>query len=79
MSNSVNSEQIKTLRDKTGAGIMDCKKALLETEGDIESAVDWLRKKGISENAGASFTSCAVSFSRDFSTSSPARIFSAKW
>ena len=47
MSNSVNSEQIKTLRDKTGAGIMDCKKALLETEGDIELAVDWLRKKGI--------------------------------
>src|SRR3954466_14668033 len=37
---------VKDLRDKTGAGMMDCKKALTETEGDIETAVDWLRKKG---------------------------------
>ncbi|NKB57052.1 MAG: elongation factor Ts [Alphaproteobacteria bacterium] len=39
---------VKSLRDKTGAGMMDCKKALTETEGDIETAVDWLRKKGLS-------------------------------
>jgi len=39
---------VKSLRDKTGAGMMDCKKALTETEGDIEEAVDWLRKKGLS-------------------------------
>lgn len=39
---------VKTLRDKTGAGMMDCKKALTETDGDVEEAVDWLRKKGLS-------------------------------
>ncbi|HEY8351677.1 MAG TPA: translation elongation factor Ts [Sphingomonadales bacterium] len=38
---------VKELREKTGAGMMDCKKALAETGGDIEAAVDWLRKKGI--------------------------------
>jgi elongation factor Ts len=38
---------VKELRDKTGAGMMDCKKALAETNGDIEAAVDWLRAKGI--------------------------------
>jgi elongation factor Ts len=41
-------EQIKTLREKTGAGIMDCKKALMETNGDIEKAIEYLRKKGAS-------------------------------
>lgn len=39
---------IKNLRDKTGAGILDCKKALSETNNNIEEAVDWLRKKGLS-------------------------------
>ncbi len=38
---------VKELREKTGAGMMDCKKALTETGGDIETSVDWLRKKGI--------------------------------
>jgi elongation factor Ts len=42
---------VKDLRDKTGAGMMDCKKALTETDGDIESAVDWLRKKGLAAAA----------------------------
>ncbi len=42
---------VKDLRDKTGAGMMDCKKALTETEGDIETAVDWLRKKGLAAAA----------------------------
>lgn len=42
---------VKQLRDKTGAGMMDCKKALAETEGDLEAAVDWLRKKGLSQAA----------------------------
>ena len=44
----ITSEKIKNLRIKTGAGMMDCKKALEETKGEIDSAVDWLRKKGIS-------------------------------
>ena len=43
----ITSEKIKNLRLKTGAGMMDCKKALQEVDGDIDSAVDWLRKKGI--------------------------------
>jgi elongation factor Ts len=42
---------VKELREKTGAGMMDCKKALTETEGKIEEAVDWLRKKGLSAAA----------------------------
>ena len=42
---------VKDLRDKTGAGMMDCKKALTETDGDIEVAVDWLRKKGLAAAA----------------------------
>src|ERR1044072_5529341 len=42
---------VKELRDKTGAGMMDCKRALNEAGGDMEAAVDWLRKKGISAAA----------------------------
>ncbi len=44
---SVSAADVKKLRDKTGAGMMDCKKALVETEGDMEKAVEYLRKKGI--------------------------------
>ncbi|WP_321391496.1 translation elongation factor Ts [Emcibacter sp.] len=40
---------VKELRDKTGAGMMDCKKALAENDGDLESSVDWLRQKGIAK------------------------------
>ena len=42
---------VKELRDKTGAGMMDCKRALGDTAGDIEAAVDWLRKKGLAAAA----------------------------
>ena len=42
---------VKDLREKTGAGMMDCKNALTETEGDIEAAIDWLRKKGLAKAA----------------------------
>ncbi|AXY23091.1 MULTISPECIES: translation elongation factor Ts [Komagataeibacter] len=42
---------VKDLREQTGAGMMDCKKALKEAEGDIEGAIDWLRKKGLSAAA----------------------------
>src|SRR6516164_10991807 len=42
---------VKELREKTGAGMMDCKRALGESDGDIEAAVDWLRKKGLSAAA----------------------------
>tara|TARA_Y100001978_G_scaffold164417_1_gene151452 strand:- start:6997 stop:7653 length:657 start_codon:yes stop_codon:yes gene_type:complete len=43
----ITAKLVKDLRDKTGAGMMDCKKALNETDGDLEKAVEWLRKKGI--------------------------------
>jgi elongation factor Ts len=42
----ITSEVVKNLRDKTGAGMMDCKRALAETKGDIEQAIEYLRKKG---------------------------------
>lgn len=45
----INAKLVKQLRDQTGAGMMDCKKALVETNGDIEEAVKWLREKGISK------------------------------
>jgi elongation factor Ts len=48
---TISASLVKELRDKTGAGMMDCKNALSETKGDIEQAVDWLRKKGLSKAA----------------------------
>nr|WP_316654049.1 translation elongation factor Ts [uncultured Gellertiella sp.] len=48
MSN-ITAAMVKDLREKTGAGMMDCKKALAETDGDIEAAIDWLRAKGIAK------------------------------
>ena len=47
----ITAAQVKELRDKTGAGMMDCKKALSETDGDLAKAIDWLREKGISKAA----------------------------
>lgn len=47
----ISASLVKALRDKTSAGMMDCKKALTETGGDLEAAVDWLRKKGLSAAA----------------------------
>jgi len=44
---NITAKLVKDLRDKTGAGMMDCKKALNETEGNLEKALEWLRKKGI--------------------------------
>ncbi len=49
--NMISPALVKELREKTGAGMMDCKKALTETQGDLEAAVDWLRKKGLSAAA----------------------------
>jgi elongation factor Ts len=48
---NISAGMVKELRDKTGAGMMDCKAALGETKGDIEAAVDWLRKKGLAKAA----------------------------
>ncbi|MBO6179150.1 MAG: elongation factor Ts [Selenomonadaceae bacterium] len=48
---AISAAMVKELREKTGAGMMDCKKALTETDGDMDKAVDWLREKGISKAA----------------------------
>jgi elongation factor Ts len=47
----VNANSVRELRDKTGAGVMDCKKALAESKGDLEKAAVWLREKGIAAAA----------------------------
>jgi len=47
----ITASMVKDLREKTGAGMMDCKKALNETAGDLDAAVDWLRKKGLAAAA----------------------------
>ena len=44
---AVTAALVKELRELTGSGMMDCKKALVEADGDIDKAVDWLREKGI--------------------------------
>ena len=44
---NITAKLVKDLRDQTGAGMMDCKKALNETDGNVEKALEWLRKKGI--------------------------------
>ncbi len=48
---TISAQMVKELRDQTGAGMMDCKAALAETGGDMQAAVDWLRKKGLSKAA----------------------------
>lgn len=48
---TITAGMVKELRDKTGAGMMDCKQALTENDGNVEAAVDWLRKKGLSKAA----------------------------
>jgi len=47
----ITAAMVRELRDRTGAGMMDCKKALTEASGDMEAAIDWLRKKGLSAAA----------------------------
>lgn len=60
---AITAAQVKELREKTGAGMMDCKKALQENDGDLEKASDWLRQKGIAKadkKAGRAATEGAV-------------------
>ena len=48
---NVTAAQVKQLRDKTGAGMMECKRALVETEGDLQKAIDYLREQGVLKSA----------------------------
>lgn len=54
----VTAQLVKELRELTGAGMMDCKKALSETDGDLEKAIDVLREKGLASAAKKSWKSC---------------------
>ena len=47
----MSAQLVKELRERSGAGMMDCKRALDESKGDMEAAIDWLRKKGLSQAA----------------------------
>ena len=53
----ITAKSVKELREMTGAGMMDCKKALVQTEGDIEKAVEYLREKGLAAAAKKTRTS----------------------
>ena len=60
---AITAQLVKELRDMTAAGMMDCKKALVEVEGDLEKAVDWLRQKGMAKAAkksGRATSECLV-------------------
>lgn len=48
---NITAAMVKELRETTGAGMLDCKKALVEADGNMEQAVDWLRKKGLASAA----------------------------
>ena len=51
----ITASMVKSLRETSGAGMLDCKKALVETNGNMEDAVDWLRKKGLASAAKTDF------------------------
>ena len=59
---AITASMVKELREATGAGMMDAKKALTETDGDFELAVDWLRTKGLAKAAKKISTSCGRRF-----------------
>jgi elongation factor Ts len=56
---AVTAQMVKVLREKTGAGMMDCKKALVQTDGDIDAAIDFLREKGLSSASKKSRPHCS--------------------
>ena len=47
---AISASMVKELREKTGAGMMDCKKALTNTDGDMDKAVEWLRENGLAKS-----------------------------
>ena len=61
---AVTAKMVKELRDMTGAGMMDCKKALVEADGDLDKAVEVLREKGLSKAAKKAGRSCRHGFLR---------------
>lgn len=53
---AISASMVKELREKTGAGMMDCKKALTNTDGDMDKAVEWLRENGLAKGREESRT-----------------------
>ncbi len=70
----ITAQLVNELRTKTGAGMMDCKKALVETEGDIEKAIDYLREKGIAKAAKKADRIAAEGVSKVFTDGNKALI-----
>ena len=62
---AVTAKMVKELREMTGAGMMDCKKALVETDGNIEAAVDLLKEKGLAKAAKKAGRVAAMGLVRD--------------
>ena len=58
---NIDAKQVAVLREKTGAGMLDCRKALVESNGDIEGAIDILRKKGTASAAKKAGRNCVQS------------------
>ncbi|MEG0264456.1 MAG: translation elongation factor Ts [Erysipelotrichaceae bacterium] len=71
----ITAQSVKELRDKTGAGMMDCKKALTECDGDLSKSIDWLREKGISKAAKKADRIAAEGLSRVACVNNTAIIF----
>lgn len=71
----ITAQLVKELREKTGAGMMDCKKALTECDGDIEKSIDWLREKGIAKAAKKSDRIAAEGLTRAAVSGDTAVIF----
>lgn len=71
----VTAKDVKELREKTGAGMMDCKKALTECDGDMAKSVDWLREKGIAKAAKKSDRVAAEGLSRSATDGNTAVVF----
>lgn len=71
----ITAQSVKELREKTGAGMMDCKKALTECDGDITRSIDWLREKGIAKAAKKSDRIAAEGLSRVAADGNTAVIF----
>lgn len=71
----ITAQSVKELREKTGAGMMDCKKALTECDGDLNKAIDWLREKGIAKAAKKSDRIAAEGLSRVAAQGNVAAIF----
>lgn len=72
---AITASQVKELREKTGSGMMDCKKALTETNGDMEKAIDWLRENGMAKSVKKAGRIAAAGLSRAVVEGDTALIF----